>query len=285
MKSEVKSIVLMTLGTLITAVGIYFFKFPNNFCTGGVSGVSVIFGRLVRGISPEMVIAVLNIAFLVLGIAFIGCTFSLKTVYCSILLSGFVFLLEKFCPIAAPVTNQPFLDLLFAIALSALGSAVLFNCDASSGGTDIIAMIIKKYFDINISKALFFADSIIVMLTFFVFGTETWLFSVVGFVAKIYLTNNILKEIRLSKFCTVITSEKYENDISDFITKKLRRTATISNTYSGAYEKEKKSVFLVALTGKQALELKHYIKELDNKSFMIVSNTSEISGKGFKEMI
>ncbi len=285
MKLKIKDLILMTSGTLITAVGIYCFKFPNNFCTGGVSGVSVIIGRLAPGISPETVIAVLNIAFLLLGIVFIGRSFSFKTIYCSTLLSGFVFLLEGIYPVTAPITSQPILELFFAIAMSAFGSAVLFECEASSGGTDILAMIIKKFSSMNISRALFFADAVIVMFTFFVFGTETWLFSVVGFTAKIFLTNSILEKARLSKFCTVITSPEHEKDISNFITEKLCRTATISNTYSGAYEKERKCVFLVALTGKECVKLKKYIKILDEKAFIVASNTFEISGKGFKDMI
>lgn len=285
MKQHIKDFTLMTAGTLVTALGIYFFKIPNNFCTGGVSGISVILGHISSAVSPESIIAFLNIAFLIVGIMFIGRDFSFKTTYCSIMLSVFVFLLEIVVPINKPLTNQPLLDLFFAIFLSALGSALLFNSDASSGGTDILAMIIKKHSSFNISKALFFADAAIVMSTAFAFGIETWLFSLVGFMAKIVLTNYILEGIHLSKYCTVITSPEYEESVCKFITEKLHRSATVNNSYVGVYGKEKKSVFLVALTGRQASELKRYMKTVDTKAFIVVNNTCEISGKGFRDMI
>ncbi|MBR2180724.1 MAG: YitT family protein, partial [Oscillospiraceae bacterium] len=174
---------------------------------------------------------------------------------------------------------------IFGSVLYGFGIGLTLTEGASTGGTDIIAMIIKKYASINISKALFLADFIIVMLTAFVFGIETWLFSLIGFVAKLLFVNNTLESMNLSKYCTVITSPEYEDQICDFITHTLKKTATVSSAYTGAYNGDQKSVLLVALTRKQAIHLKKFVKELDEKSFIIINNTSEISGRGFHEMV
>lgn len=285
MKQHIKDFGLITLGTLIVTIGVYFFKFPNNFCTGGVSGISVILGAVSPFLSAGGFVLLINTVLLLAGFIFIGRDFGLKTVYCSTLMSVGIYALESFFPLTAPLTTQPILELLFAILFSALGAAVLFFSDASTGGTDIIAMIIKKYASINISKALFLADFIIVMLTAFVFGIETWLFSLIGFASKLLFVNSTLESMNLSKYCTVITSPDYEDQICNFITHTLKKTATVSNSYSGAYNGDRKSVLLVALTRKQAIHLKKFVKELDEKSFIIINNTSEISGRGFHEMV
>ena len=285
MNKKIKNFLLMTLGTLAVSIGIYFFKFPNNFCTGGVSGISVIFGAISDTLSAGSFVLIINAALLLIGFLFIGRDFGFKTVYCSLLLSFFVFLLEKFFPLTKPLTSQPLLELILAISLPATGSALLFNLDASTGGTDIIAMIIKKYASINISKALFLADFIIVTMTAFVFGIETWLFSLIGFLSKILFVSNVLENLNLSKYCTVITSPLYENDICGFITNSLKKTATVSHSYSGAYTGESKSVLLVALTRSQAILLKKFVKALDAKAFIVISNSSDICGKGFHETV
>ncbi len=285
MAGKLKEFSFLTLGTLIVAMGVYFFKFPNNFCTGGVSGISVILGAVSPHLSAGSFVLIINLALLVLGFIFIGRDFGFKTAYCSMLLSISVYILENIIPLSSPLTSQPILELIFAILFPAIGSALLFNADASTGGTDIIAMIIKKYASINISTALFFADFIIVMLTAFVFGIETWLFSLIGFASKLLFVNSVLESINLSKYCTVITSPEYERAICDFITHTLRKTATVSNSYSGAYLGDQKSVLLVALTRKQAVLLKKFVKKLDEKAFIIINNTSEISGRGFHEVV
>ncbi|MBQ1234810.1 MAG: YitT family protein, partial [Oscillospiraceae bacterium] len=138
MNDKFKKFLLLTAGTLITAVGIYFFKFPNNFSFGGVSGLSVVLAK-VTGFTAGRINLVINMALLILGFLILGKSCGVMTAYTSILLSGVLSLLEKLVPIAAPLTDQPLLELVFAVAVPAYGTAILFNIGASSGGTDIIA--------------------------------------------------------------------------------------------------------------------------------------------------
>ncbi|MBO7549774.1 MAG: YitT family protein, partial [Clostridia bacterium] len=140
---------LITLGTLLLAAGVYFFKFPNNFTTGGVSGISLLLGGIIPVVTPSTMVLILNVLLLILGFIFVGNSFGIKTVYSSLLFSGAMVLLEKFVPMAAPLTDQPFLELLYAMLLSALGSSLVFNMGASTGGTDITAMILRKYTDLD----------------------------------------------------------------------------------------------------------------------------------------
>ena len=135
-------------------VGIYFFKFPNHFSTGGVTGIAIILGHYLPAVTPGSLVTIINIALLILGFAVLGKSFGIRTVYASLLMSGTLQLLEILCPMRAPMTTQPLVELLFAVGLPAVGSAILFNLDASSGGTDILAMILRKYTALNIGIAL-----------------------------------------------------------------------------------------------------------------------------------
>ena len=146
-------------------------------------------------------------------------------------------------------------------------------------------MLIKKYKNINISKALFCVDALIVMVNFFVFGIENWLFSVVAFAAKIFMLNTVIKSIRLSKFCTVIVNPEHLEDICNYITNELNRTATVGEHFKGAYGHNEKCILLVALSDRQTKQLKKYVQSVDSESFVVATDTSEISGKGFRDMI
>lgn len=280
-----KEYVLLTLGASMTALGIYFFKFPNHFSTGGVSGLSVILNGIFPQITPGTFVMVINVTLLLLGFLIVGRDFTVKTVYCSLLMSVLTYLLEKVVPMSKPLTGQPMLELVFAILLPAVGSAILFNAGASTGGTDIVAMTIKKYSHVNISVALFCSDFLIVMATVLVFGMEAWLFSLLGFLSKVFVVNNVLEGINMSKYCTVVTSAAYEEEICTFITEKLHKSATYSETFKSAYRHEDKVVLLAALTRRQARELKAFLRSIDKESFVIISNSSDICGKGFREVI
>lgn len=143
-KQNLKTFLLITFGTFIFAIGIYFFKFPNNFSTGGVSGISILLGRIFPSFSTAGIMWIINIILLIVGFIILGRGFGVLTVYCSMLLSFLTWLFEKVIPLSKPLTDQPFLELCYGMMLPAVGSAILFNCNASSGGTDIVAMILKS---------------------------------------------------------------------------------------------------------------------------------------------
>ena len=172
-KDSLREWLYITAGILIMSAGIYFFKFPNHFSTGGVTGIAIVLGHYIPAITPATLVTIINIALLVLGFAVIGKSFGIRTVYASLLMSGTLQLLEAVCPMAAPMTSQPLVELMFAVGLPAVGSAILFNLDASSGGTDILAMILKKYTALNIGIALLCSDIVITVSACFAFGMET----------------------------------------------------------------------------------------------------------------
>ena len=168
-KGTAREWLMITAGILIMTAGIYFFKFPNHFSTGGVTGISIVLGHYIPSMTPGTFVAVINAALLLLGFAVFGKSFGLKTVYASMLMSGLLRLLEIICPMEAPMTDQPLVELMFAVGLPAVGSAILFNVGASSGGTDIVAAMINKYRDISLGHALLITDLLIITSGYLVF--------------------------------------------------------------------------------------------------------------------
>lgn len=277
MKSKLKNFSLLTISTLIMAVGIYFFKFANNFTFGGITGIAVLVAKFLPISASDFSFAV-NILLLIIGWIVLGKSFAEKTAYSTILLSVSLSLLERIYPMSHPLTNEPLLELIFAILLPALGSAILFNIGASSGGTDVIAMILKKYTSVDIGKGLMISDLIFTLAGFLVFNVKTGLYSLFGLIMRSALIDNFIESFNRSKYFHVVTSNA--RCICDFIQNDLQRGATIVNA-TGAFTGDDKYIILTVLSPSQAVKLRNFIKEHDPKAFLLVSNTSEIIGKGF----
>lgn len=273
-----KDYIVITLAVIIMDLGIYAFKFPNYFSFGGVSGLAVVLNEIL-GISAAQINLVINLALLVIGFAVLGKSFGLKTAYATVLSSVVLSLMEKMMPISAPLTNQPMLELAYAIALPAVAAAMLFYVDASGGGTDIVAMILKKYTTIDIGTALLISDVAIVALSFIAFDVRTGLFSVCGLLAKSIFVDRTMDQMRLCKYFTIISSDP--EPICDFIQNVLNRSTTLYNA-EGGYSHENKKVILCALDRRQAVILQRFIRQTDDSAFIMITKSSETFGKGFR---
>lgn len=286
-----KTYLIITVGGLIVACGVYFFSFPNSFSTGGTSALSVLLAKLIgiEAITPGLIMAVVNVVLLTIALIIFGKEFAFKTVYCSLLISLFSLVMERVLPIriiangASTLTDDPFLELIFSIGCIALGSAITFSVGASSGGTDIVAMILKKYTNLDISRALFVSDAVLVLSSFFIFGIRIGLYSLLGLILKSFIVDIVIDGIYLTKCFYIITSR--EKEIVEFINNKLHRGATVSMC-TGSFTHEDKKIIITVLSRTQAMQLKAYITETgDGSDFTIITNSSDIIGKGFRSAI
>lgn len=269
---------LLTLGTALVAMGTYFFKFPNHFSTGGVTGIAVILSSIFPSISSSLFASVINVAFLLLGFGVLNRGFGVRTVYCSLLFSGMLAGLEWLVPLSGPLTDEKLLELFFGVILPALGSAILFNTQGSTGGTDILAMILKKFTSLDIGMALLYVDVLIAGSTLVLIDIETGLFSLLGLVLKSVLVDSVIESLNRKKSFILVTS--CPEEVCDFITHTLHRSATFWKG-EGAYSHQDKWVVLTALSRAQAVALRRHLKSIDPHAFMLITNSSEIFGKGF----
>lgn len=277
---KLKDFVFMTLGCFLLASGVYFFKIQNNFVTGGVTGVGVILASLTN-VSAGVWIWVLNIFLLIVGFCVLGKETGFKTVYCSMLYSLFTILLEKTVKLNAPLTNQIFLELIYAMILTSVGSAVIFNREASSGGTDIVALILKKFSSINVGQALLVTDFAVAASSFCFFGVQTGLYSLLGLFMKAFIVDSVIESFNTCKYFIVITSKS--DEIKDYIMNSLHHGVT-SNKVIGEYTNEEKTMLHTVCKRIEAVRLRREIKEIDPKSFIIITTSNEIIGRGFRSV-
>ena len=252
---DAKFFFLLNLGLVATAVGIAVFKTPNHFAFGGTSGLSIVLATLFPRWNVGAFMWFINAALVVLGFVFLGVRSMGWTIYSSFALSFYVSLCERVCPLSAPLTSDAFLEL----------------CFASTGGTDIVAMILNKYTSMPVGRALMVSDLGIVLVGAYLYGPATGLYCILGMILKSTVADSAIESINLRKVCTVVTSNP--QPVRDFIVNDLHRSATMEQA-EGAYTHDEKWVLTTVLTRGQA--------QKDDHAFITIVNSSEIVGKGFR---
>ncbi|MBO4897773.1 MAG: YitT family protein [Clostridia bacterium] len=275
-----KDYILMTMGCFLLAAGVYFFKIQNNFVTGGVTGVGVVLAS-VTPISAGIWIWILNILLLLVGFCILGRDTGFKTVYCSMLYSLFTILFEKTVKLNAPLTDQIFLELIYAMILTSVGSALIFSREASSGGTDIVALILKKFTSVNVGQALLVTDFAVALSSFWFFGVKTGLYSLLGLFMKAFIVDSVIENFNTCKYFIVITSKA--DEIKDYIMNTLHHGVTSSKVI-GEYTNEEKTMLHTVCRRVEAIKLRKEIREIDPKAFTIITTSNEIIGRGFRSV-
>jgi uncharacterized membrane-anchored protein YitT (DUF2179 family) len=232
---------------------------------------------------------VINILLLIVGGIFLGKECGLLTVYCSLMLSLENWLFELLIPLNAPLSAYPLLELVYAVLLTGIGSAMIFKSKASSGGTDIVALILKKHTSMNVGTALLCTDFLIALATFLnfnsgtiTFSAQTGLFSILGLFAKVFVVDDIIDSINMCKSFTIITTKP--DEIISYITSEIHHGATVIDA-KGAYTGDGKNVIMTVCRRSEAIRLRKKVEEIDAHSFIIINKTSEIMGKGFRDNV
>lgn len=255
----------------------YFFFLPWNLAAGGVTGLSVVIADWVPiGVGPIMLI--INIVLFGLAFLFLGRDFGARTVYSSFAISFFVWVLERIFPNPTSLTGDIMLELIFGIVLSGVGIGIVFNQNASTGGTDIVGKLLNKYIGIDFGQGVQICDFLITLLAAYNFGIKIGLYSLFGVLINGIIIDYAIEGMRTFKEVRII-SKQFEQ-IKEFITVDLDRGATIYEGY-GAYSFEKKYVIVVVVDRRDFVRLKNYIREVDPNAFITVKTTTEVLGYGF----
>ena len=280
-KRTLEEYVILTVATLILVVGVYVFKFPNNFSFGGVTGIAVVLSAVMPA-TPGNITFIINMVLLVVGFIFLGKSFGIRTVYVSVLMSVGLSLAEVWFPMEHPLTTQPVLELMYAIALPAFSAAIMFNIGASGGGTDIIAAIIHKYRDVTLGRMIMACDVIIISSCYFIFND--WRRVIFGFVTLFvigivldYIVNGARQSVQFFIF-----SKDYEK-IADRITKETHRGVTVLDGI-GWYSKRNVKVLVVLAYKRQSVEIFRLVKDIDPNAFISQSSVIGVYGEGFDKL-
>jgi uncharacterized membrane-anchored protein YitT (DUF2179 family) len=281
MKKIVNEYFLIALGIFIVALSIHLFMIPNNFVIGGISGLAIVINSLMPTLEVGLIMIILDIILFALGFITIGAHFGGRTLYSSFLLSGSVWFLNLFFPITEPLVEDRFIQLILCIVLSAIGMAVVFRHNASTGGTDITAKILNKFFHIDLGKGVLLSDLVVTLLAFVTFDLDTVFYGIVGIFLNGLIIDFILNKFKESKEVRIITHDL--SIIKPFIMDELERSATIYKGY-GAYTNEERAIITTILNRHEYIRLKKFIGDSKIEAFITVSNINEAFGLGFESL-
>ncbi len=263
----------ITAALFLLAASINLFLGPHHVAAGGVSGIGILLESAL-GWDRAAVIMVLNILMLILAYAFLGKGPFLKVLYGSFAFPVAIALVPEYM-----VAEDRLLSVIFGSAIFALGVAILYKNQSSSGGTTIPPLIFKKYFNLNPAIGLLATDAIVVSMNLFVFGFEEFLFAILSIV----ITSGVMTYIETGfnrKKSIMILSENHVNEIREAVFDKTARGATLLAA-QGGYQQADKQVLLIVDSDQEFMQIRQIIETIDPKAFVIVNNVSEVLGQGF----
>jgi len=223
----------------------------------------------------------LNSILFLIGFKILGRSFGAKTIYCTIILAVLVDVFAQFLP-REGLTQNPILVVLFGSFLTGTGMGLVFSAGASTGGTDIIAMVLKKVFQVAPAWGLLVVDFLIALAAGFFFGKEVGMYSILTVIVNTFTINTVLEGVTTS-IQVMIVSKKY-NEITDRLLEELQAGATLLKGEGGYGEKSSYVILTVLRNRRQFVRLKQIVREEDEEAFMLVSHVREVLGEGFKKI-
>ncbi|AYD41461.1 YitT family protein [Clostridium fermenticellae] len=273
---------MLLVASFLVAFGTYFFLKPCNIAAGGISGAAIIINSIFHNIPIGMIMMGFEIFFFTLGIIVIGPVFGGKTIFCSFSISIIIWIMQNMYPNVKSFSNDTLMQLIFGILICGAGMGIVFNKNASTGGTDIIAKIINKYTKISIGKCVLIPDITVAIFATIVFGVDKGMYAILGIILNSTIIDRVIISLNTYKHVAIISSKGEE--IKNYIMKELDRSATIYSA-KGAYKNDENEVITTVLDRKQFLRLKEYIVKIDDKAFITVNEVNEVLGEGFSSMV
>lgn len=275
-RESIKEFALITMGIFLVAVSVVYFFEPNNIAAGGITGLAIVINHYIPFISIGPLVLMMDAILFIVALIVLGAKFGAKTIYSSFLLSTSMWLMQTFIPIN--ITNDLILATIFGTLISAVGMAIVFNANASTGGTDIIAKILNKFFHIEIGKSLLIVDFLVTLLGAVTFGINIGLYGLLAVIINGVVIDNIIAGFKTKSEITIIS--KKNKEISKFILDDLERGCTFIKGIGGFTRKDT-SILYTVLDRNEFIKLKNKIKEIDKNAFITVGEVHEVMGEGF----
>jgi uncharacterized membrane-anchored protein YitT (DUF2179 family) len=267
----------ITIGSLVTALGLVLFLVPHRIAAGGVSGLAtIIFYKYHFPVGVTML--VLNVPLFLVTTRLIGAHFGMRTLYGAVTLSIFIELLTPW--VTAP-TQDPLLASVYGGILVGTGLGLVFRAQGTTGGTDLVAQLLNHYFKITMGQALLISDGVVIMLAGLTFNIELALYALISLFVNTRVIDVVQEGVGYAKAALVISD--HSEQIVQTILAQLNRGATFLKG-RGVYTGEDREVILCVVTRAEVGRLKALVSEIDPAAFVIVANIHEVLGEGFKNV-
>ncbi len=277
---SIKEYVLTTLGLVITALGLVMFLIPNDIAAGGVSGLSMILKEFIP-LPVGVWMYILNGILFLIAFLTIGFDFSAKTIYSTFVLNFFVDFFDRIVHIWRYTGDDLMLAVFFGDILTAIGMALAFSQNASTGGTDIIARIFNRYFGTSLGITLLLIDFTIGATSALVFGMEKGMYAILAIIMNGITIDFVLHGIEMSSEVLIFSKECER--IKKFITEDLKRGATLIPVI-GAYTGEERTALMTVIRRRELARLVHFIRVVDPSAFVVIKEVRQVLGEGFRRI-
>lgn len=273
MKRSVKEFAMITVGTAIIAAAVYFFMLPSHVTVGSASALALVISNFVS-LPVSAITFILNMVLLVIGFLLIGPEFGAKTVYASVLLPAVMRVYELAFPNFQSITRDPFLDVVCYILTVGVGLALLFSCNASSGGLDIVAKLMNKYLRMDLGQAMSMSGMLVALSSALCYEKKIVVLSVLGTYFGGMVVDHFIFGLNLKRKVCIISPEVEK--ITQFILYDLHSGASIYEVI-GAYQNEVRKEINTIVDNQEYKRLMDYVKRVDPKAFITVYSVNEIS--------
>lgn len=272
-KKVLKDFITITVGDIIVAAAVFFFMLPSNVTVGSGTALAMVLSNFIP-LPVSTMTLILNIVLLIIGYLLIGPEFGIKTVYASLLMPVFMGVFEMIWPNFQSITQDPVLDVVCYILVVGVGLSMLFSCNASSGGLDIVAKLMNKYLRMELGKAMSLSGMLVAMTSVVCYEPKIVVISVLGtYFGGLVVDQFIFGRNIKRRVC--ILSEKTE-EITRFILHDLHSGATLYDAI-GAYNGQMRKEIVVIVDKQEYRALMDYMQKTDPKAFVTVISVNEIS--------
>lgn len=274
LKHRIRDIIEFVIGCLLVALAFNLFMSPNNLVAGGVGGLSLIL-KYIFGFNTSLTISIANIILIILSFIILGKEKTKMTILGSILFPLFVNLTEHLSTYISFKESELLLIAIFGGVLQGIGAGLIFKAGYSTGGTDILNMIVARMFKISLGKSMFFTDGLIIVIGSFAFGFNHLMYSLIILYIIANMTDKVVLGISDSKSFYIITEK--EKEVKEFVIKGLNHGVTEFKAIGG-YNNDHQTVLMSVIPTREYYKLKEGIYNIDKKAFFVVMDSYEVKG-------
>lgn len=272
-----KKYLWILFGSFLIAGGLYFFLLSQDIAAGGISGFALVVSKGLPFLNLGMVNLLLNVIVLIAGMVFIGFDFAKKSLISSLAVSAYILVFEKIVPNVS-LGNDKIINIIFGSTIVSLGLAIVFNHEASSGGTDLIAAIFNKYFNVPLHVCLFFADFVVVVSSAFIIGIDLAMYATLAIMIQSIGFDYFMQGFG-RKISIMVISDKYR-EINEMLVNKHEKGVTLIEA-EGGYSHNEKKVVMTITSVRTFPAIKDDILQIDDRAFVFTYTISEVLGEGF----
>ncbi|MBK1810317.1 YitT family protein [Clostridium sp. YIM B02505] len=280
LKQKLKEFLVITIGFILVSIAVQYFYVPNNISGGGITGIAMVINYYIPALPMGILMIIMNIVLFIIAFFVVGGGFGGKTLYAAFGLSVSMWVIEKFLKPHA-LTTDPMLAVIIGTCLLGIGLGVVFSQNASTGGTDILAKILNKFFHWDMGRCMQAVDIIVVILCAIAFGLNKGLYAIVCVMLNGIIIDKVIEGFNSVKSVAVFTNKS--EIIKKYIIDEINRGCTVF-TGKGGYTDADKEVIYCVMDRTQLIKLRFYIKIIDKDAFIIVSEAHEVLGQGFKDI-